>query len=344
MPPPVSRSPSCGQRRRSGRLFSSWVAIDGSTALIGAYRAGSGGAANVFDLLPALTARWIAPFGGEDDTAANWGGFVPGSVADQGVEIDPDSTQTITGPAGASEIGELQLGFGAGLATLDLQAGGGIIASGDVTIGANGKLQGSGGIIADLVTNAGTIDLIGLGLTANMVNHGLVEGTGTLVGEFVNAAEGEVFAGPGASLVFKDTATNSGTIQGRDTMLRFDEGVENQDGGKTLFSAGSTDVFGKIVNAAGASIVNSGDGLLTLFDNLMTAGEVRTSAGGKTVILRDYSGPGTLTGGGSVFFEGAVSTGASSSLQSYIADIFLTNADMTTMELEGLLRGSDYDA
>ena len=199
---------TAGEDANGNDYFGYSVAIDGSRALIGTV---FGEAAYLFDLAPDFSARWNGVFGGEFDSAENWSGLTP-EAALFGVEINPDSTQTITGPAGASEIVDLTLGAGAGVATLDLQAGGGLISDNTVTIAENGVLQGTGGIIAPQIANAGTIKLTGLGLTGAVTNSGLIEGSGTLASAFDNAKDGEVFVGPGEAVVFNSAATNWGAM------------------------------------------------------------------------------------------------------------------------------------
>jgi hypothetical protein len=81
-----------------------------------------------------------------------------------------------------------------------------------------------------------------------------------------------------------------------------------------------------------------------LFDALINDGELATGMGSTTIVAGDYSGAGTLTGGGDVLFEGDVSTGASPALVDFTSDINLTNAGTTTMEIAGTMRGAAYDA
>ena len=314
------------------------VAIDGSRALIGTER---GEAAYLFDLAPDISARWNGVFGGQFDSDENWSGLTP-EAALFAVEINPDSTQTITGPAGASEIVDLTLGAGAGVATLDLQAGGGLISDNTVTIAENGVLQGTGGIIAPQIANAGTIKLTGLGLTGAVTNSGLVEGSGTFASAFDNAEDGEVFVGPGEAVVFKSAATNSGTIQGRDASMRFDEGLTNT--GAVQFSAGTTDIFGEITNGLAGTITNSGNGTLTLYDAVFSEGNINTFGTGTTIFMDAYSGPGDFAGDGAVILRGSVSTGASPGLAEFGGDTTLESTATTLMELEGTARGTEYDA
>ena len=320
------------------------VALDGSTAVVGASGDnGSAGAAYVYDLSP----TWTASFGGAYDDAGNWNVLTPDTLG-LDVKIDPDSTQTITGPAGASEVGTLFLGRGAGVATLDLQQGGGIFAEDGVEIGANGSLQGTGGIVGD-IRNGGEIGLDGLSLTGDIENAGIVEGNGRIVGALTNDTGGEVRLGEGDRLIVQGDFANAGevealgaTVPGADpTTLDFRGTVDND--GQFSLVGGRVVIQGDVANGATGTILTGGGGETIFFDDLANAGVLQVGDGSTTTIVGDYSGPGSTAGGGTVIFEGAVDTGASPALVSFTETV-LTTTTVTTMELGGTERGTGYDA
>jgi hypothetical protein len=72
------------------------------------------------------------------------------------VTIDPAADVTVTGPAANAAVRSLQLGGGAGRATLVTQPGVTLTAAGGVTVTANGVLAGTG-TVDGAVTVAGTI-------------------------------------------------------------------------------------------------------------------------------------------------------------------------------------------
>ena len=320
------------------------VALDGSTAVVGTSNAnGFTGAVYVYDLSP----TWTASFGGAYDDPGNWNAVTP-EIGVFDVKIDPDSSQTITGPSGASEVGTLFLGRGAGVATLDLQQGGGILAEDGVEIGANGSLQGTGGIVGD-IRNGGEIGLDGLSLTGDIENAGIVEGNGRLVGALTNATGGEVRLGEGDRLIVQGDFANAGevealgaTVPGADpTTLDFRGTVDND--GQFSLVGGRVVIQGDVANGATGTILTGGGGETIFFDDLANAGVLQVGDGSTTTIVGDYSGPGSTAGAGTVIFEGGVSTGASPALVSF-TDTVLTTTTVTTMELGGTERGTAYDA
>lgn len=328
--------------------FGSSVAIDGTTVVVGARGNGNPvrtGAAYVFDLTP----RWNAPFGGSYDSAANWAGLAPSRIDGFDTFINPDMSQTIFGPSRASEAGAVELGFGAGFATLSMRAGGGIIAADGMEIGRNGRLQGSGGIAGD-IRNQGEIGLDGLALTGDIVNENLVEGEGRVGGDLTSIPGGEIRLGEGDRLTVMGNFTNDGvvnalgaTVPGADPTSLDVRGVSNSRG-DIRFIGGRSTIFGAMSNLPGGQVLNGGGGELILFDLFVNAGDLATGVGSTTIMAGDYVGPGSTSGGGTLIFEGGVSTGASPGLIDFGNDISLADTSVTEMELAGRLRGTEYDA
>jgi len=109
--------------------------------------------------------------------------------------------------------------------------------------------------------------------------------------------------------------------------------------------SGNTDILGDISNLDASSIIISGGATATFYDDVAHNGaEIRVSTGSQAVFFGAVSGSGAYTGTGTVFFEGDLLPGNSPSLISVEGDMTLGLLSTTTMELGGLLRGTEYDA
>ena len=322
-----------------------------------------------FNEITSFDVRWDRPDSGSWSSASNW---FPETVPFEfsNVFIDPVASVTVDGPATATDVNSLQIGGGLGTATLDL--GGAVITalSRNVTIAANGVLTGDGGIDAN-VENHGEIVAENVTVLGTITNHGIVRG-GTVgaaktAADLENAADGEVRVGNGERLLldgaahtnagrieviageaeFRGSMTNSpdGEIVARNATLRFDNGLANA--GQVFFSFGTSDVFGDITNTPTGSLINSGGGNVTFYDDIVNNGEVRTSSGAQSVFFGGYTGTGALTGAGSSFFEGGFSPGASPFLATASTDVSFGFTNVTLIELAGTTRAagaaSEYD-
>ncbi len=266
--------------------------------------------------------------------------------------------------------------------SLSVDSGYNLIVSGVTTVASGGTLTIGGGNFASsgiFVEQGGTIDLASPytstsemhlnGATARISgttlnNQALLHGDGRISTVLNNTSTGQVRASTGDRLAFTgtgntnagsinilggtveftDTLTNTSTgfISGRGTLIA-SGGLDNQ--GILVFSGGLTDVLGDVTNSSGGRIITSGGGTTTFFDDVVHNGaEIRTSAGSSTVFLGDVSGAGAFTGTGTVFVEGDLRPGNSPTQQLFAGDLILASTTTTTMELGGLLRGTEYDA
>ena len=115
--------------------------------------------------------------------------------------------------------------------------------------------------------------------------------------------------------------------------------------GDINLSGGTTDVYGNVNNAAGASIIVSGNATATFYDDMVHEGdEIRVSDGSNAVFFGTVSGSGAYTGTGTVFFEGTVLPGSSPGLVSVESDLHFGVGSNTFIELGGYGRGDEYDA
>lgn len=315
------------------------------------------GNTGVFLFTPEIHYR--SAFSSSWDNNSNWTlSLGPAHVHD--VFIDPSSSHTVTGPTGAETVKSLTVGGGAGIVTLRLN-GGMLTATNGVTVASTGVLTGDG-TITSAVTNQGTVRAQNVSIQGGLANNGIVEGSGRINAALANQTNGQVRVATaehlivsgsahsnagrieviGGSAEFNGAVTNqagTGTITGRNATLRFNDGLANQ--GSVALSFGISDVFGDINNTG--SVINSGSGQVTFYDDVINNGEIRTSTGGASVFFGAVSGAGSFTGTGSVFFEGDLRPGNSPALVVFGGDVALGSASSSLFELGGLTRGSEYD-
>lgn len=109
------------------------------------------------------------------------------------------------------------------------------------------------------------------------------------------------------------------------------------------FSGGFADVRGNVANTG--SIITTGNGVTTFFNNLVHNGsEVRTAPGSVTAIFGLASGTGNFTGTGLVRFEGGYSPGNSPGHVNFAGDVLFGGTSNLELELGGFNRGTEYDA
>ena len=106
----------------------------------------------------------------------------------------------------------------------------------------------------------------------------------------------------------------------------------------------TTDAQGDVNNASGGSIVVAGK-TTTFYDDVTHNGAgFRVMNGAQAVFFGSYSGAGSFTGTGELVFAGDLKPGNSPALVGVQGDLTLLASSVTTMELGGLTRGSQYDA
>jgi len=188
-------------------------------------------------------------------------------------------------------------------------------------------------------TNSGTLyGDASLNISLNNLSTGVVE---TMAGERMrflglnNSNAGEI-NNFGGQIRFESILINeaSGFIAGRGQFTAID-GWTNE--GVMAFSGGFADVLGDFENDTGGQVVTSGLGVTTFFDDVIHNGtEMRTAEGSGTVFLGDFTGAGSFTGTGDVFFEGDLRPGNSPDIVSFEGDVFLGTGAMSFIELGGL--------
>ena len=198
-------------------------------------------------------------------------------------------------------------------------------------------------------------------VTLGIINRRLVTGDGRIGGgAFVNDTSGELRVEPGRSLTFTGANnTNAGQINLYGGMLDFTQNLTNNSGAfitgnGTLKAAGLTNhgtmnfnglttVVGDVINSATGRIISAGGAATTFLDDVINSGEIRTSAGSFTTFFGAATGSGTYSGSGTVNFEGDLKPGNSPAAISFGGNVgFGVEAELT-MELGGLLAGSQFD-
>lgn len=200
-----------------------------------------------------------------------------------------------------------------------------------------GRIRGSGRIQADLNNTVNGRILVENGQTllfAGVNNHNNTNGTIEMTGgtiEFTNTLNnnaGGFISGRGT---FRGSSANTSGI-----------GLNNQ--GVVAFSAGVSDVYGKVTNTATGQIITAGAGTLTFHDDVVHNGmEIRTGGGSRTIFLGTVSGAGPFTGTGTVEYQGDLRPGNSPANVMYAGSVEIGASATSHFEIGGILAGSQYD-
>jgi hypothetical protein len=223
-----------------------------------------------------------------------------------GLAVAPEGLLLVTGGAvdmqgaGLSNFGEIQLSDRN--ATL-----GGAPAR---VLNNNGRLLGTGRVSLSLSNN--------LSLPGNPASFGQIRadagdrlvftGSGNSNGGLIQAL-GTALAP--AEIEFTTDLSNKSQFAARNASLRFGgSGVANI--GTIALSAGTSDITGVVTNNAGGLIAVSGNSTATFYSPLTNnaGAELRVSDGSTAVFFGPVTSTGSITGGGSKFFEGGASAAA----------------------------------
>jgi len=308
---------------------------------------------------------WESTSSGNWDGTAGWSsGVAPNR--NTAVFIDPLGSLTVSGPALATTVRSLTIGGNAtgnnGIATLKL-SGGTITVVGDAgqftTVSAKGVLTGDG-TITGAVDNLGTVNAVNISLSGGLTNRGLVTGNGRLNTNLVNAAGATVRANAGQQLVLSgSTHSNSGRFDINGGELQVTGALANHSGGRILFNSGrlqansgltnngqllmtfgSTTLFGAITTHSGGKIIASGNSSNTFYDtiDMRSGGELRISTGSTAVFFGQVlqRTGSTFSGGGTKFYEGGLSIGASPGLGIDEGDVSFGAGSLYLVEIGGI--------
>ena len=234
------------------------------------------------------------------------------------------STGTVTLNGAGSEwsnTGDLIIGR-AGTGTLNIEFGSNVSNANAII----GRYAGSNGTVNVHDATSWTSDNLYVGGDASTAG-----GTGT-----VNVLSGGSIYLPGAVKVWQTAAFNLDV-----GVLSATSGIDNAG---TLTSTGLSQVLGHIDNNGTGKIIAS-TGTLTLADDVTHNGtEIRANAGATVVFDGSFIGAGALTGGGDFFMQDELHPGNSPALLSVGGDLFFGDDLDTTIEIGGLVRGTEYDA
>lgn len=248
-----------------------------------------------------------------------------------------------------------------------------------IIVASDGLLQLSGGQASvGTVINEGEIVLSGitsrLGLSGtdySLYNTGNISGSGRILSNLNNNTNGRIIVDAGQRLIFageRNTNGTNGTIELSGGTIEFTRSLTNEMGGfisgrgtyrgstanttaiglinngNVAFSAGISDVFGKVINNPGGRIIVAGSSILTFHDDMVHNGvEIRTGFGSRTVFLGAATGAGPFTGTGTVEFQGDLRPGNSPANVYFDGSIEIGASATTHFELAGYLPGSEYD-
>jgi hypothetical protein len=219
---------------------------------------------------------------------------------------------------------------------------------------------------AVLISSTGRVRLEGGSLSARngVLSFGLLEGHGLVETYFFNWPGSEIRVGAGEELTFTSpqTYTNEGdirllggTLDVGGTLINLATGYVFGHGaliaaggvlndGVMAFSGDVADVYGDVDNRAkGSTIISSGGGTLTFYDDVNNDGEVRTSEGCATVFFGDVTGGGGFPGAGTTYFEGDLKPGASAAALAFGGDVVFGENASLEIEIGGPTPGREFD-
>lgn|GEM_PF-1056367 len=276
----------------------------------------------------------FAAGGGDWDTATNWDqGVTPDAVTE--VRIGDSAHATVSGGVTERTVNLLEIGDGLGSGSVNLIDGATIRSLHGVSIATGGVLAGDGRIIGALVNHNGGEIRVGGGerllfTGASVANAGRIEAIGSTFDP--------------AELEFTSAVTNAaetGLVVARNAKLRFDGGLSNA--GSLAVSFGTSDIFGDITNESTGSIVVTGGGQATFFDDVANQGTFQTGSQTTVVFLGSVTGSGDFLGAGTLLFEGDLRPGNSAAAVSIRSDLQLGGLADLEIELGGLEQGTEYD-
>ncbi|MBN2294564.1 MAG: hypothetical protein JXM70_19195, partial [Pirellulales bacterium] len=223
-------------------------------------------------------------------------------------------------------------------------------------------------LTADEIHNHGELELTGYSSelrAVNLLNTGLIQGNGCIKAVLQNDTNGQIRVESGNRIVVDADAPNSinqGTIDLADGTFEYTNafingatgfiagrgtircGGELQNDGAIVLSGGFSDIHGDVVNdEVGSTIVITGGGVTTFYDDVHSDGLIRVSADCAAVFLGEFSGTGGTSGTGTVYLEGDLRPGNSPAELHFGGDLVLGNNASMDIELAGNEPGDGYD-
>ena len=265
-----------------------------------------------------------------------------------GGSVSAGSTLTISAPV---QVADGTLGAGITLTNNSVVqiSGTGLMSTPNGTTN-NGTIQFNGGVASitgGAVTNNGTIRGTGF-VEANLFNNPAgqvqvttgnrlqIDGPANTNSGLISLTGGELVMGAVTN------SASTGLITGHDAILRTG-GITNNGG--IGFTAGTMDVYGKIINNVGGQIACSGGGTTTFYDDVTIASgasSVKATAVGSTVSKVVFFGSynGGIVGGGTAFIEGDLRPGNSPGVVSFGGNLVLDGGSQLFIDIGGATAGN----
>lgn len=228
----------------------------------------------------------------------------------------------------------------------------------------DGFTVGSGGVFGDTLAVRSDTKYV----AQYVSNDGMITGNGDVIASIYNNVGGRIQAGMGNRLHFGDGAdygnhVNNGLVELTGGTIHFDGHLDNNVSGVikgygtlqvdnqwdniglnnmgSVYLTGNAGIIGNVNNKS--LIALSGTGPNVFYNNMKNNGEIRVSTGSQAIFLGQYSGAGTITGGGKTFFEGGVAPGNSPAILAINGDAKLGDNSTLDIEIGGLTPGSQHD-
>ncbi|MEM6855990.1 MAG: hypothetical protein AAF593_16420, partial [Planctomycetota bacterium] len=160
-------------------------------------------------------------------------------------------------------------------------------------------------------------------------NSGRIENAGTITlgaGRFTNDL--------GGSYIGRNSTLRARVIE-NNASIDLVEGFNHIDA-ELLNFAESNFETPRVTVSGGATALFTGD--------VVNDGQVRVEAGSTATFTQNVSGSGTFDGTGDVVFLGSFTPGNSPGFVSFGGDLVLGDSSTSEFEIEGVLRGDEYDA
>jgi T5SS/PEP-CTERM-associated repeat protein len=198
-----------------------------------------------------------------------------------------------------------------------------------------GLIEGGGAILGSVpLINSGRIR-IGAGQRLQISGQVMHNSTGVLE---INGGELEV--GSFMSALFSRVIADGATLRASGIPGGPAVGVAYQNKGAVLFTRGRNRVFGSFSNSD--TVVVSADAQVEYYDDVINSGFMSTSPGASVTMFRGLRGNG-VTGGGDVYLEGAVDPGVSRGTMNFEGDVHFGGVSKLQIEIAGTSPGVQFD-
>lgn len=274
------------------------------------------------------TQIWSVGTGTWDTTNTNWTGAAWTNGNNATLSTTGTRTGTITVDGGGVSVNNVLLNAsGSGAAYIYELTGGGIGIPAGTSTWTIGGATGSQLLVNSVISGSGSIDKLGTRLLILGANN-TYTGTTTIsagslqigTGGTTGAVAGNIVANNSLTFNRSNSYTYSGVISGTSSVTKAGSGTLILSGANTY---------------AGNTAINAG----TLrVDGSLASASVNANTGGT------LGGTGTITNNVNINVGGILAPGASPGLLAIGGNLTQAAGSFTTLEIDGLTRGSGYDA